>query len=190
MKNIKLGDQIYEGVETVRLDTAAGGTVDFAPYQETFAAGRTEGYNAGKEDGIQTEYDRFWDAFQNNGNKTNCNFKYAGFGWTNVTFRPKHIMRPTMAMQMFYYNQVADYIAIFEEYGGGLDTSWCTGFQDMFRYSGATRLPELAIMVPSSTTSAGNMFAECEKLVEIRKIVIGEGVDISFSNALDRKSVV
>jgi hypothetical protein len=66
MKNIKLGDQIYEGVETVRLDTAAGGTVDFAPYQETFAAGRVEGYNAGKEDGLVEGFEEAMAQMRNN----------------------------------------------------------------------------------------------------------------------------
>lgn len=40
------------------------------------------------EDGIQAEYDRFWDNYQ--GTKTNYNYGFAGSGWNNATFKPKY----------------------------------------------------------------------------------------------------
>lgn len=153
MKNIKLGDQIYEGVQTVRLDTAAGGTVDFAPYQETFAAGRVEGYNAGKEagleegfdKGVKSEYDRFWDAFQRSGNRREYASAFGGVGWTSAIFQPKYdIICNGDCRRMFSDNgNPIDLIDQLQEKAVTLDTSGATNLQEMFRYNGFTRIPEI-----------------------------------------------
>lgn len=76
-----------DGGKTVRLPTAGkycdrdilitgkGGDVDAA-------------YNAGK----QAEYDRFWDAFQQNGTRTN--YERAFRRWTDEIYKPKYIPKP------------------------------------------------------------------------------------------------
>jgi hypothetical protein len=60
MVNVKLGDKTYTGVTAVKTDTPDGGTAEFAPYDETFAAGKAEGleegYTSGKTDGISEGY--------------------------------------------------------------------------------------------------------------------------------------
>lgn len=43
-------------------------------------------YEAGK----QAEYDKFWDAYQDNGNRVIYNYAFAGVGWTDENFKPKH----------------------------------------------------------------------------------------------------
>lgn len=35
-------------------------------------------------------YDAFWDALQDNGNRANYNYAFAGIGWTDETFNPKY----------------------------------------------------------------------------------------------------
>ena len=67
-------------------------------YDQGYAVGNTEGYEKGKTDGVaegveqgkQAEYDRFWDTYQENGNKTNYNYAFAGFGWNDETYKPKY----------------------------------------------------------------------------------------------------
>jgi hypothetical protein len=43
-------------------------------------------YEAGKE----AEYNRFWDAFQQNGERTNYCYAFAGSGWSTENLNPKH----------------------------------------------------------------------------------------------------
>ena len=43
-------------------------------------------YDAGKK----SQYDEFWDSYQENGTCTNYNYAFYGRGWTNKTFNPKY----------------------------------------------------------------------------------------------------
>ena len=47
-------------------------------------------YNAGIENGVKSEYDRFWDVFQENGQRKRYFYAFAGGGWTPEIFNPKH----------------------------------------------------------------------------------------------------
>ena len=49
-----------------------------------------KGVADGVADGRQAEYDEFWDAFQQNGNRTDYHFGFAGKGWRDETFKPKY----------------------------------------------------------------------------------------------------
>lgn len=213
MKNIKLGDQVYEGVETVRLDTAAGGTVDFAPYQETFAAGRVEGYNAGKEAGleegfdngkqagIQSEYDRFWDAFQNGGAVSSYEYGFAGKGlWNKENFRPKYDLLCSAGYavtQMFNgfgnkndrpFEVVDDLSQWLDDLGVILDTSRTWYFDSMFQKCYCTRLP---IVNMGNAKTANYTFTE-SMAVTIDKIIVNETCTWpnSFTNAKNLANIV
>jgi hypothetical protein len=92
---------------------------------QTIAENEQRVYEAGKK----SEYDRFWDDYQQNGNRT----AYAtAFGscWTEKTFRPKYSMRPTNAYMMFFTNagggiEIDDFVAFCEENNIVLDFSEC-----------------------------------------------------------------
>ena len=47
-------------------------------------------YEQGVADGKQAEYDRFWDEYQDSGNRTNYEYAFAGLGWNEKTFFPKY----------------------------------------------------------------------------------------------------
>ena len=55
------------------------------------AKGNAEGIATGR----QAAYDVFWDVYQQNGNRADYKFAFAGEGWTDSTFRPKYDMQPT-----------------------------------------------------------------------------------------------
>ena len=40
--------------------------------------------------GMQTEYDRFWDAYQNYGSRSDYRYAFYGPAWTNASFKPKY----------------------------------------------------------------------------------------------------
>ena len=56
--------------------------------QNAGGGGDGQTYEQGVADGKQAEYDRFWDAFQENGNRTTYN--YAFYGWKEDTYNPKY----------------------------------------------------------------------------------------------------
>lgn len=55
----------------------------------TIAENQQKVYNAGKK----AEYDRFWKVFQENGQRGNYFYAFAGGGWTPETFKPKYPIR-------------------------------------------------------------------------------------------------
>ena len=92
----------------------------------TIAENEQKVYEAGQK----SEYDRFWDDFQENGNRTNY---LSAFGamWTKETFKPKYPIRPTNAYFMFFNNVgngilIEDFVEFCEENNVVLDYSQCT----------------------------------------------------------------
>lgn len=82
------------------------------------------------EAGAKSEYDRFWDEFQQNGNRTIyiCSF---GAGWNADIWKPKYPMRPTNAYMMFFNNMaqyilIDDFVEFCKENNIILDFSNCT----------------------------------------------------------------
>lgn len=67
-----------------KLTTTAYNTVKIAEYQKSL------GVEEGKQEGKQAEYDRFWDAYQQNGNRDEYNCGFGGKGWTADNFKPKY----------------------------------------------------------------------------------------------------
>lgn len=104
---------------------------------DTLISGDGDGsYNEGYTDGQQAEYDRFWDAFQENGNRAVYAGGFAGRGWTVDTFKPKHrvaLNGTTVADYMFmYFNCISS-----DDTDDLLDF---TEFNSMFDFSASKRL--------------------------------------------------
>lgn len=53
-------------------------------------------------------YDFFWDAYQDNGNRTDCSNMFSGRGWTNDTFKPKYDTTVYNAYMLFRYSGIVD----------------------------------------------------------------------------------
>ena len=119
-------------------------------------------YNAGK----QTEYDCFWDAYQDNGNRTNYAYGFSGAGWTDETFKPKYpICVGDNAESMCSRSA-------FMEFPVDVDFSQCTNIYYTFAYNGnLVRLPRMDI---SKVTTATYAFRECKNLEEIACLVFSE----------------
>ena len=88
------------------------------------------GYDVGTTAGIKSEYDRFWDAFQQNGTRTIYQYSF-GCGWTADIFKPKYPIRPTIATQLFFNNyglkiEIPDFVTFCDENNVVLDFSNCT----------------------------------------------------------------
>ena len=155
--DIKLGETHYSNVWRVRFDTGHGDTVELCHYEEAFAEGKEEGLGQGydqgyeeglvdgREEGIQTEYDRFWDTFQRNGNRREYASAFGGGGWTSAIFQPKYDIICTGDCRRIFSDNgnSIDLIDQLEAQNVILDTSGATNLQEMFRYNGFTRIPEI-----------------------------------------------
>ena len=67
-------------------------------YSVGYEKGKSEGFDAGK----QSEYDAFWDSFQQNGNRVDYSFAFAGDCWNDDNLKPKYPIVPRYVEQMFY----------------------------------------------------------------------------------------
>lgn len=60
--------------------------------QQGYTKGYAEGESKGFENGAKSEYDTFWNNYQDNGKLIDYNYAFGGVGWTNKTFKPKYSM--------------------------------------------------------------------------------------------------
>lgn len=58
------------------------------------------------DSGQQEEYDRFWDAYQQNGTRTDYQQGFSGKGWNNKTFQPKYDIAPTWGGGTSIFRQI------------------------------------------------------------------------------------
>ena len=162
-KPSEMADAVYEASE-VRFDDGR-------------TSGYMEGYTQGHEEGIQAEYDRFWDAFQENGNRTDYEYAFVGVAWTDEIFKPKYNITPTKAPFAFTSSKISNIKNALERAGVTLDTSNCTNMNRIFYGSATTVLPKIDFR---AYHAIDNAFTICSQLVEV-SIVVDETV--SYTDA-------
>ena len=165
-------------------------------YDKGFAEGQKQG------DG---SYDRFWDAYQQNGTRTSYSIYEGGFAgpyWTDETFKPKYDMRVTNAQMMFRACRITDLRE--ETVGVSMDFSGCKSFNYAFAYSSgslkylptidislATELPntfdgfggeDLSLIVSETTKFTATTFSGVKNLKHLT--ITGKiGVSLTLSSA-------
>ena len=128
---------------------------------EVYEAGRTK------------EWSDFWDAFQQNGSRTNYAYAFA-MGWDSKAFKPKYDIKPSEASYMFYKTNITgDFKELLENCGVVLDTSKATYMQFAFNNaSDISHLPEISF--ESATYSSARIegvFMGCYGLNRIDKVI-------------------
>ena len=131
-----------------------------------------EGYEEGYTEGKQSEYDRFWDAYQQNGNRTDYSNSFAGCGWTQENFKPKYDIAPENAYMIFRMNPCEiDLVERLSSLGVSLDLSKAINTQYMFTNSSFTRIGVIDVSSSINTSPLDSVVANCTKLVTIDKII-------------------
>lgn len=130
-----------------------------------------EDFDAVHEAGKQAEYDRFWDIYQDNGNRTDHWCAFGGKGWTNETFQPKYDIRPATANYMFYGSRITDLKKSLADWGVTLDFSQCTIFT---HFMGVSETTTLGVVDTRSADSLASMFSQRCALVTVDKIILRE----------------
>lgn len=143
------------------------------------------------EAGKKSEYDAFWDAFQNYGNRNKYEFAFTGAGegssggWTDETFKPKYdiILGEGHTIQRIFWNStVSDVPSVLEKQGIVFDTTRATWWQQCFQTSKSNRW---GVLNASNATYFSHVFST-SSCVTIEKLIVSETVP--FANAFDNAS--
>ena len=134
-------------------------------------------YDQGFAAGKQAEYDVFWDAYQQNGNRTDYSNAFSGEGWRPTNFKPKYNLTVKNAYMMFYaYGHSVDLVEHLNSRGLTMTTTDCTNFQYAFNFSNITHIGELDL---TKVTRMQNAFDSASKLHTIDKIISSENTSYS-----------
>ena len=92
--------------------------------KEIYDAGFGEGYVTGFAEaflnGKNAAYDEYWDEYQTKGSRNNYRNAFAGFGWTDKTFKPKYSLASVgEAYMMFAYSKITNIV----DYAPSITTS-------------------------------------------------------------------
>lgn len=113
-------------------DKAGSGFSDGSKY----AAGYDDGHATGYDDGKRAESKRFWDAYQENGERTDYSYAFAGSGWNDATFLPLYKAKPQFAQGMFKNSILTNSQDL-----NVVDFSECVDLTECFAWSAFTDLP-------------------------------------------------
>ena len=123
-----------------------------------------QAYDKGK----QEEYDRFWDTYQECGNRTDYDYAFY-YGWTQENFKPKYKMVPTKMIRGFSYLNIPDFVNSCE-----LDTSQCVDMAYALSGPGFEHIG--VIDLSSCTDGCHGLFSGSVNLHTVDKIIYHEGV--------------
>lgn len=114
---------------------------------EEMPAGVGEVYDAGK----QAEYDAFWDAFQDYGNRTDYYRAFYGAYWTEKCFKLKYPIVASNIIGAFAYNSILDFKQHCLDNNITIDLTQCTSCDEALIYSESTSVPDSFGNTPNST---------------------------------------
>lgn len=125
-------------------------------------------------------YDTFWDAFQQNGTRTNYDNGFFGAWWTDEIFKPKYDIVPVgNCSQFFASSGITDVKGICERQGITLDLSRVTYSSNLLNNAKVTRMPVCDI---SNIPSVQAIFNSAKELVWVDAIVLNENGTQTFGS--------
>lgn len=138
-------------------------------------------FDQGFEQGKQAEYDRFWDAYQENGNRQDYTGAFSGNGWTRKTLNPKYDIVPLTATHIFSRGSFGgDLQYHLESIGKKLDFSQATTLVEIVYYTSVTRL---GVIDARSVSSLASTFAYAlDALTTIDLLILKDDGSQTFGN--------
>lgn len=148
-----------------------------------FNRGYDRGHTAGVEAGKKSQYDEFWDGFQDKGERTDYINGFSGIGWSDKIFKPKYnITIKKEAFQTFRACRITDLVAALNTAGVTLDFGLATSFNATFHTSTITHLGIIDTRNAPTGTFA-QTFYTCKQLKTIEKLILANGTQKFNSNA-------
>lgn len=161
-------------------------------YEAGHDAGYTEGLNKGGyadgfEEGKKAEYDAFWDALQEGGERIDYGMAFCGSGWTDVNYKPKYPLKPQNANYMFRGGKMTDV--------GEVDFKTNKNYNYFGMCRDCTNLKKFDNYVYTTLNSwlinIGEIFYKCESLKSIKGIEAKEELayDNGFVNCYELEDI-
>lgn len=173
----KGGSEGYEtGYSQGKTDGVSEGYAD--GYAKGDADGYQNGLGVGFDEGKQVEYDRFWDALQNYGRRTDYSHEFRE-GFTDANFYPKYDILAKNISNMFVKSKVTDLKDRLAECGVKFDTS---GTSSIYYFAQASSLTTCPAIGNTSVTNTENSFTNCAGLVSVDKITVSTTESCRFTN--------
>lgn len=140
-------------------------TIPFTSFGEAIemvaSSNRSEGFAEGKK----SEYDEFWDALQQNGNRENYAQAFSYLNWRKSNFKPKYKIYPVNANYMFYSCQTD--LKDLRDFD--IDFSRCTAFGSCFCYAW---INHIGVIDTRATSGVGTLFQYHTALQSVDKFIL------------------
>ena len=146
--------------------TATGGNYD---------KGVTDGIEAGK----QAEYDAFWDMYQQNGERKEYSYAFAGEGWNDTTFQPKYSIAPTKTVHMFSASHITDLVNLLKD--AGIDFDLSKDISAQYLVQGNSYLQTLPVLDCTSKQHINYFLYEATVLRSIEKLILKDDGSQKFN---------
>ena len=140
----------------------------------------------GQENGMQTEYDAFWDAFQHNGKRKDYTYGFYSYEydgdrtWSDANFVPKYDINPTAANFMFNALAVKNLRETLQKLGITIDFSNATTLRYLFNRSTTKKVPVIDGSGVTASNGLERVFAY-SSIQEVEKFIVADN-GISFTN--------
>lgn len=142
------------------------------------------GYDDGFEAGKKSEYDTFWDALQDYGNKVAYLSEFQSPTWTNENFKPKYKIFATNGTfsngedSTHYKCNITDLRP--ETIGVEIDWSKCTNFNYILR---KTPIAYVGVVDMSNAQYGWCLFGDMKALKSVEKVILPpESANIAFKH--------
>lgn len=148
----------------------------------TFQNASDGGYERGYTDGKQAEYDRFWDACQDKGNRGDYSCAFVSQYWDRNIFKPKYDLNVRVSAYMMFRFAgfyIGDLVEHLNSLGVTMSTEGCNNFQYMFYSSQFTHIGEIDMR---NGLYLGSAFQSSTRLKTIDKIISAETT--AFDNSV------
>ena len=154
-----------------------------AVYNAGFEKGKAEGGDTESafEAGKKAEYDEFWDAYQDNGNRKSYYGAFAGSGWTDESLKPKYNIVPTTASRMFSSTGIKDLKKALEDANVILDFSKVTACS--YLANDNSKIERIPTLDTTSLKEMGYFFHNCPNLEYIEKIILKNDGSQKFTSS-------
>ena len=150
----------------------------------TIAENEQKVFDAGKKAGRDAEWSEFWDAYQQNGNRTQYGYAFSAYAWTDKNFRPKYDIKTGYMNSIFTNCGIVDIESCLKKAGVDgtgvtLDYSLTQSPVIILNYNNTTQIfPELNL---TNATGMKNTFKSSTALKVIRKLILSDSGQQTFT---------
>ncbi len=140
------------------------------------------------DSGAKSEYDAFWDKYQQNGKRENYNYAFNGSGWNDTTFKPKYdivfVSAGNIMTGVFNECLITNLSDILKTQNISIDCSKYIGSNPVNLFYRCLYLEQVPLINVPTTANYGAHFYGCAKLHTIEGMVLSNNGTQSFGDTM------